>query len=496
MHALKGVNMLHFRFERKRIFIVAALLVTCAVVTIALTPAASGEIRPLLQSLAIISCSSPNPCQEGSNASTGAGLEGISAKGKGVVGQTKFNSTSTSNGQAGVIGNDLSTSGVFNAGVRGVSVRGAGVAGQSTSGAGLSGVSTTGQGVTGSSASSNGITGQTKFNSTSPSNGKAGVLGQDLSTTSVFDSGVTGTSARGTGVEGTTASGTAVDAVASGSGRALNATANTGNGISVSNSGTGADDADFTTGSIAGEATIGMRDGLGVAAEGFAASSSTVPAFNAFCAAGGPAMTATNNFFVDIMSLDCSGNMILSGTLTTSGTPLVSRRSATGARVGTFAAQQTLATVEDVGEAELTLGRAYVRIASDFAGTIDPGANYLVFITPQGESRGLYVTRKTSAGFEVRENQGGTSTLAFDYRIVREALRRVVSALASTANRHASGRHHGGRHAAGFASQGSGKGTRALAKGILRAVRDTPSIRCLERSNQIGRSLYPNKCQG
>jgi hypothetical protein len=42
----------------------------------------------------------------------------------------------------------------------------------------------------------------------------------------------------------------------------------------------------------------------------------------------------------------------------------------------------------------------------------------MVFITPEGDSRGVYVTAKTSLGFTVRENQGGQSTLAFSYRIV------------------------------------------------------------------------------
>jgi hypothetical protein len=55
---------------------------------------------------------------------------------------------------------------------------------------------------------------------------------------------------------------------------------------------------------------------------------------------------------------------------------------------------------------------------SVLAATIDRQVNYLVFITPQGESRGLYVTNKTSTGFEVRENGNGASSIAFDYRIV------------------------------------------------------------------------------
>jgi hypothetical protein len=74
--------------------------------------------------------------------------------------------------------------------------------------------------------------------------------------------------------------------------------------------------------------------------------------------------------------------------------------------------------MEDFGEAQLIGGRAYVRLAPDFAATIDRRSNYLVFITPQGDSRGLYVTMKTATGFEVRENSNGTTSLAFDYRIV------------------------------------------------------------------------------
>jgi hypothetical protein len=41
-----------------------------------------------------------------------------------------------------------------------------------------------------------------------------------------------------------------------------------------------------------------------------------------------------------------------------------------------------------------------------------------VFLTPNGDSEGLYVAGKTATGFEVREQGGGTSNISFDYRIV------------------------------------------------------------------------------
>jgi hypothetical protein len=44
--------------------------------------------------------------------------------------------------------------------------------------------------------------------------------------------------------------------------------------------------------------------------------------------------------------------------------------------------------------------------------------SYHVFITPNGDSKSLYVIAKTATTFEVRESGGGTSSLTFDYRIV------------------------------------------------------------------------------
>jgi len=41
-----------------------------------------------------------------------------------------------------------------------------------------------------------------------------------------------------------------------------------------------------------------------------------------------------------------------------------------------------------------------------------------VFLTPEGDCRGLYVRRKSAASFEVRELVGGKSSIAFSYRIV------------------------------------------------------------------------------
>jgi hypothetical protein len=62
--------------------------------------------------------------------------------------------------------------------------------------------------------------------------------------------------------------------------------------------------------------------------------------------------------------------------------------------------------------------RPWNRLEPAFASTVNTGEAYRVFLTPNGDSKGLYVASKTAAGFEVREQGGGTSNISFDYRIV------------------------------------------------------------------------------
>ena len=71
---------------------------------------------------------------------------------------------------------------------------------------------------------------------------------------------------------------------------------------------------------------------------------------------------------------------------------------------------------EDFGTARLKDGRATVKLDGDFAKVIK-SAGYHVFVTPEGDCRGLYVRGKTAASFEVRELGGGKSSVAFSYRI-------------------------------------------------------------------------------
>jgi hypothetical protein len=73
---------------------------------------------------------------------------------------------------------------------------------------------------------------------------------------------------------------------------------------------------------------------------------------------------------------------------------------------------------EDAGSAHLSNGEAVVNLDQTFGQTINTDINYHVFLTPNGDCKGLYVTQKSATSFVVRELGGGTSNIALDYRIM------------------------------------------------------------------------------
>src|SRR5262249_41115941 len=60
---------------------------------------------------------------------------------------------------------------------------------------------------------------------------------------------------------------------------------------------------------------------------------------------------------------------------------------------------------------------ATVSLNPTFARAIDAHQAYQVMLTPDGDTRGLFVASKSPNGFVVREVQGGRGTLDFDYHI-------------------------------------------------------------------------------
>jgi hypothetical protein len=136
---------------------------------------------------------------------------------------------------------------------------------------------------------------------------------------------------------------------------------------------------------------------------------------------GGDLYIGNNSAGTDSFIADNSGNITITGKIFTAGScssGCVNRPDEPGVHVVSYTPSESQPTMEDFGEGQVTNGSGYVHLESTFSKTIDLTANYMVFITPEGPSRGVYVTQKSSTGFGVMENPGGHSTFAFSWRIV------------------------------------------------------------------------------
>jgi hypothetical protein len=259
-------------------------------------------------------------------------------------------------------------------GVYGTSTNQPGLLGQSSSGDGVYGASTSGDGVYGASSIGDGVYGE----ATSASYG-SGVYGQSLNSYGVY-----GNSPYSYGVWGNTSSGIAVVGKATSSGYGVNG---------------------YSASSVGG---FFENDGRGIAtliAQSDASGGYPFEALNAF-----------NSPYV-YFYVDPNGDGFFSGYVTaTSYQTAVRKRD--GTQVGAFSPESTQATMEDTGTSRLLNGEGAVRFDSVFASTIDTSRGYQVFLTPNGDTRGLYVSAKYEGGFIVRENEHGRSSVYFDYRVV------------------------------------------------------------------------------
>jgi hypothetical protein len=133
--------------------------------------------------------------------------------------------------------------------------------------------------------------------------------------------------------------------------------------------------------------------------------------------AGGWAGAFNGRAYVE-QDLIVVGNVDVFGTLLvrTQGGKHAAVRHPDGSTRLLYCLEGTEAWFEDFGRAELLDGQAEVELDADYAAIVEPD-DYHVFLTPESDSNGLYVASKTSTGFRVREQQGGTGSFPFSYRV-------------------------------------------------------------------------------
>jgi hypothetical protein len=351
------------------------------------------------------------------------GVYGISSYGSGVWGQTQRLSTSPP-GQAGVTGTDGTNDDGYNDGVLGITTSGEyGVEGDSSDDAagGVRAVATTGYGLYASSGSGTGL-----YASSSTGVGGEFVSGSTLHTLYVANS------TTGDGILSNSSTGVAVSGTANSAGIGVLGQSNGSYGVEGITQGT-------STSSAA--AVVGMQysynDGScgdlchgssGVFGSTDAFSDGTTLTGGVFGTAhyalvGYPADSAGFSFVGlntagDVVyAIDNHGTVHTGGAVETLGGTRSMLHTSHGYYANAYGAETLSRTLEDENSGEVVNGGSVVHIDPAFTEAVG-SANYQVFLTPDGDCNGLYVSAKTPTSFVVRELRGGRSTLAFDYRIV------------------------------------------------------------------------------
>jgi hypothetical protein len=224
--------------------------------------------------------------------------------------------------------------------------------------------------------------------------------------------GVAGDSVAGTGVAGFSDSGSAVTGTSDGAGNGVFGYSASGDGVYGESAGTGG------ASGVIGQAT--GFEGTGVSGYGlnggsavFGTSEDDTASFVSTDAGGA----------ITFYAGDSSGNGCLIGygvigSLSCTGSKSAIVPLSDSRWVRLYAMESPENWFEDFGSGQLSNGLSLVTLDPTFADTVSFSADYHVFLTPTGDSHGLYVFAKSTSSFEVREQGGGTSNIAFDYRIV------------------------------------------------------------------------------
>lgn len=162
-----------------------------------------------------------------------------------------------------------------------------------------------------------------------------------------------------------------------------------------------------TQGKIDAFDRITARDGLTVQ-NGAIVNGLTVTTNGLLIQLGGLAVTGQTT----TQSISVNGNLNVTG----SKNNVISL--ADGTKALLYANESPDYWFEDFGTVSLKNGRAIINIDPTFAEATNTDVPYKVFLTANGNTRGLYVSKKTKTSFEVRESSGGRSNISFDYRIV------------------------------------------------------------------------------
>ena len=162
-------------------------------------------------------------------------------------------------------------------------------------------------------------------------------------------------------------------------------------------------------------ATVGLAQGTSaIGVYGQTSGSSGYGVFGSATATGGIGVYGLGNPWAGVFG----GGVFINGPLTVvNGAKSAAVPHPDGSLRRLYCVESPESWFEDFGKGTLVDGKASITLDPDFVAIVKD-SDYHIFMTPNGDSKGLYVECQTPEGFQVSEQQGGTSNVGFSYRVV------------------------------------------------------------------------------
>ena len=115
-----------------------------------------------------------------------------------------------------------------------------------------------------------------------------------------------------------------------------------------------------------------------------------------------------------------STSIYAEGNFSATGTKAATVKLNNGSKVQLYCEEAAEVYFTDYGEGTLVNGKVHIKLDPDFLQTVTIDSHHpiKVFVQLEGDCKGVYVTNKTAAGFDVVELQAGLSNAHFSYRVV------------------------------------------------------------------------------
>lgn len=171
---------------------------------------------------------------------------------------------------------------------------------------------------------------------------------------------------------------------------------------------------------------VGLLSSTAVVVGGARTSSNTNASIGVATQGGFLGLHTKGNQYGLITKGEIAGIYSDGATITNKGFAVIDKTK-NGNKTTTYATTSTTIDVTTKGTGKLVNGKAFIQFEKPYSSIINKDRPIIVTVSPMGESNGVYISKVNENGFEIKENNKGTSDVDFYWIAVAEKTNSTIS---------------------------------------------------------------------